>query len=494
MISESWEAKSKMKPLFCWILAAFIALAGAQTISAQTAGSQPAGAHSITIRPDVQRNLAPVGRTTAAAGIIAIGSPLTYGGTNAPDTYSATTTFSSTPVTVDNGAVKIWQVQTPTGSNGEWDVFYMQTTDGGPLAGNINALWNIVIDYTLSAPAYFDGIVQQWLMNGTAVGPLTNGIGSICCAASSNPILPGWSYYASGFSDPLPAGTQTNWQDIYVTPYTLVESGGVDPSTANEFAFAMHFTLQPTIAAVVSASAFGEFPTFAPGSWIEIYGSNLAGSTLTWTSGDFSGVIGPTEIGGASGTSVAIGGLSAFVDYISPLQVNVQVPGGVGTGSQSLILTTGGNASQPFPVAVNATQPGLLAPANFKVGDTQYVVAQESNGNYVLPPGAIPGLPSQRAQPGDTIVIYGIGFGSVTPDIPPGQLVEQLNTLTDTFTISFGGTQAITIPYDGLAPNYMGLYQFDVVVPNVTASDTLPLTFTLGGASGTQTLAIAVGN
>jgi uncharacterized protein (TIGR03437 family) len=136
----------------------------------------------------------------------------------------------------------------------------------------------------------------------------------------------------------------------------------------------------------------------------------------------------------------------------------------------------------------------LLAPANFKVGDTQYVVAQESNGNYVLPPGAIPGLPSQRAQPGDTIVIYGIGFGSVTPDIPPGQLVEQLNTLTDTFTISFGGTQAITIPYDGLAPNYMGLYQFDVVVPNVTASDTLPLTFTLGGASGTQTLAIAVGN
>jgi len=33
-----------------------------------------------------------------------------------------------------------------------------------------------------------------------------------------------------------------------------------------------------------------------------------------------------------------------------------------------------------------------------------------------------------------------------------------------------------------------------VVVPNVTASDTLPLTFTLGGASGTQTLAIAVGN
>jgi hypothetical protein len=79
---------------------------------------------------------------------------LTFGGTNAPDTYSATTTFSSTPVLVDNGAVKIWQEQMATGSNGEWDVFYMQTTSGGPLAGTTSADWEIVMDYVLSAPVY----------------------------------------------------------------------------------------------------------------------------------------------------------------------------------------------------------------------------------------------------------------------------------------------------------------------------------------------------
>ena len=51
---------------------------------------------------------------TAEASIIPFGSSLTFGGTNAPDTYSATTTFSSMPVLVDNGAVEIWQQQVPT--------------------------------------------------------------------------------------------------------------------------------------------------------------------------------------------------------------------------------------------------------------------------------------------------------------------------------------------------------------------------------------------
>jgi uncharacterized protein (TIGR03437 family) len=45
-----------------------------------------------------------------------------------------------------------------------------------------------------------------------------------------------------------------------------------------------------------------------------------------------------------------------------------------------------------------------------------------------------------------------------------------------------------------LAPQAVGLYQFNVVVPNVTGSDTVPLTFTLGGVSGAQTLYVAVQN
>src|ERR1700733_10006726 len=347
---------------------------------------------------------APATNATTGPQIIPIGSPLTFGGTNAPDTYSATTTFSSTPVLVDNGAAKIWQKQVPTGANGEWDIFYMQTTKG-PLAGDINAYWNILMNYTVSAPAFFDQVVNQWLVNGTPVSPITNnigGAGGICCPALSNPILPGPSYYNSGFSVSIPAGVQSNWRQVYVTPYNIVSEGGINPSTANEFIFALHFTLQaalPNVTGAISASQFGAFPTFGPSSWIEIYGTNLGADTQGGGSSDFNGVLAPTTLGG---TSVTIGGQSAFVDYISATQVNVQVPNGVASGAQPLVVTTEAGSSAPFTVNVDAVQPGLLAPpTSFNIGGTQYVAALFPDGKtYVLPPGAIAGLPSRLAKPG----------------------------------------------------------------------------------------------
>jgi len=64
---------------------------------------------------------------------------------------------------------------------------------------------------------------------------------------------------------------------------------------------------------------------------------------------------------------------------------------------------------------VNAVQPELLAPsANFQIGGKQYAVALHIDGTYVLPPGSIPG---------ETILMYGIGFGNVTPSILAGQIV-----------------------------------------------------------------------
>src|SRR5665213_2443426 len=422
-----------MHRMTSWTLVAIFALAGSRMTNVQAAAAGP--------------------------NIIPIGSPLTFGGTNAPDTYSASTTFSSTPVLVDNGAVKIWQKQVPTGPTGEWDVFYMQTTKG-PLAGNINGYWNILMNYTVSAPVFFDQVVNQWLVNGTPVSPLTNGIGTICCATKTNPVLPGEAYYNSGFSGALAAGVQTNWQQVFVTPYSIVSDGGVNASAANEFIFALHFTLQgavPTVTGAISASQFGAFPTFGPGSWIEIYGTNLGADTQGWGSSDFNGVLAPTKLGG---TSVTIGGQSAFVDYISPTQVNVQVPNGVASGAQPLVLTTEAGSSAPFTVNVDAVQPGLLAPpTNFDIGGTQYVAALFPDGvTYVLPPGAIAGLPSRLAKPGDTIMLYGVGFGVVSPSVPPGQIAELSNALVAPFTVSIGGTQA-KVAYDGQAPTYVGLYQ-----------------------------------
>jgi uncharacterized protein (TIGR03437 family) len=59
--------------------------------------------------------------------------------------------------------------------------------------------------------------------------------------------------------------------------------------------------------------------------------------------------------------------------------------------------------------------------------------------------------------------------------------------------VFFGGIPA-TVSYAGFAPGYVGLYQFNVLVPSVAASDSVPLTFTLGGAPGPQNLVIAIQN
>jgi uncharacterized protein (TIGR03437 family) len=248
----------------------------------------------------------------------------------------------------------------------------------------------------------------------------------------------------------------------------------------------------PSIASggIVSAGAFGAFTSVAPGSWIEIYGTNVAADSRLWSGADFTGVNAPTSL---DGTSVTVGGQSAFVSYISPNQVNVQVPSNVNTGSQPIIVTTASGASAAYTITVNAQQPGLLAPNSFIIGGKQYIAAFFQDGAFALPPGAIAGVSSRRAQPGDILTLWGIGFGPTTPNTPAGQLVPQLNTLAAPFHMLFGQTEA-TLQYDGLEPNAVGLYQFNVVVPNVASSDAVPLTFTLGGVAGTQTLYIAVQN
>jgi uncharacterized protein (TIGR03437 family) len=242
---------------------------------------------------------------------------------------------------------------------------------------------------------------------------------------------------------------------------------------------------------VVSLSDFGGFTSVARGTWIEIHGSNFATTPREWAASDFTGggVVAPTSL---DGVSVTIGGQPAYVEYISPTQVNVLASPNTPTGSQQVVVTNPAGSSPPASIAVNPLLPGLLAPASFRINGTQYVTALFTDGvTFVLPPGAVPGVSSRLAQPGDTVVLYGIGFGPVTPNLPIGQIVSQQNQLASPFQISVGGVSAKLV-YDGLAPNYVGLYTFYLVVPDIAATGTAPLTFTVNGVSGTQTLTLAV--
>ena len=253
------------------------------------------------------------------------------------------------------------------------------------------------------------------------------------------------------------------------------------------------FTTNPVIRTslgVISAGAYGGYSALAPGSWMEIYGTQLANViSQTWTGADFKGNLAPTAV---AGTSVTIGGLPAYVWLVSPGQINAQVPSGVGTGPQQVVVTTAGGSSAASTITVNPVEPGLLAPAVFKLAAGQYVAALfPDNVTFVLPPLA--GVATARAKPGDTIIFYGVGFGPVTPDSPAGQLVTHSNLLQRKFEASFAGKPA-TVNFSGLAGGFTGLYQFNVVVPDIAASDSVPFTYSLDGVAGPQTLVIAIRN
>jgi len=271
-----------------------------------------------------------------------------------------------------------------------------------------------------------------------------------------------------------------NGDHIYTASFTLKSSGntgGTPPSISNN--------------GVVSAGAFGAFSSIAPGTWIEIYGANLSSSSRQWAGSDFTGTAAPTSL---DGVKVTIGGQPAYVDFISPGQVNAQVPSNVTSGQKQMTVTNGTLTSTSYNIVVNDVQPGLLAPPNFNIGSKQYVVAQHSDNSFVLPPGAISGLTTRQAKPGETVVIYGIGFGPAKDTsnavIPAGQIVTAANQLTGTLQMQVNGVTA-SLGYFGLAPNFVGLYQFNVVVPAVADGD-WPLTFTLKAAKGTQTLFLSV--
>jgi uncharacterized protein (TIGR03437 family) len=344
--------------------------------------------------------------------------------------------------------------------------------DGGlATSAQLNNPWAVAVDAAgdLFIADYLNSRIREVTPNGII-----------------NTIAGGTGIGYTGDNVNIPA---TNAKLNFPTGVTVDSSGHVYIADSGNNVIRMLTPQAPgvTSGGVVSAAAFGGFSSVAPGSWIEIYGSNLSVGSRSWNTGDFSGATAPTSL---DGTSVTIGGQAAFIDYISGGQVNVQVPSGVGSGSQPLVVKTPYGTSATYTVNVNTVQPGLLAPASFNIGGTQYAAALFDDGKtYVLPTGAIAGVTSRPAKAGDTITVYGVGFGPVSPTTPAGQIAQQKNNLTTAVQFSFGQTPA-QATYSGLEPTAVGLYQFNLVVPAVIAGRT-PLTFTLGGSSGTQTLYVA---
>src|SRR6266851_2004730 len=124
---------------------------------------------------------------------------------------------------------------------------------------------------------------------------------------------------------------------------------------------------------VISSGSFGGFASAAAGSYIDIFGSNLAGATRAWSAADFVDGRAPTAL---EGVTVTVDGKPAFVSFVSPVQVTVQAPADLTAGRTALVVVSyGGQSSAPAPLAIKGTAAGLLAPPSFNVNGKQYVVA-----------------------------------------------------------------------------------------------------------------------
>ena len=228
----------------------------------------------------------------------------------------------------------------------------------------------------------------------------------------------------------------------------------------------------PSIASggVMNGASF--LPGIAPGTWITIQGTNLSATTRTWTDSDFLGNNLPTQL---DHVSVTINGKAAYVYFISPTQLNVLSPDDATQGSVAVQVTTTQGKSNVINAVEAAFSPALFT---FSQQDGKYVAAVRADGAYIAPPNLISGLTTVPAKPGDTILLFGTGFGSTTPASPIGQLVNPA-PLANQVTVRIGGVTAIT-QFAGLVSP--GEYQFNVVVPDIPNGDNA-VSIEIGGSS-----------
>ena len=217
-----------------------------------------------------------------------------------------------------------------------------------------------------------------------------------------------------------------------------------------------------------------------PGSLVSIFGSNLASAPLSASSIPL-----PPTLGGVS---VSFNGIAAPLLYVSPQQINAQLPWEVPTtGAANVVVTNGDGTSAPQAVQVAAFAPGL-----FSIGG--YAVAVNPDGSLAAPTGATPGIASHPATPGDSLVLWGSGFGPVSPPATTGNnSLNTLRTAVNPPTVTIGGVAA-PVTFAGLSPQFVGVYQINVTMPSTQpAAGAAPIEIQTGGATSAIQTILSVG-
>ena len=194
----------------------------------------------------------------------------------------------------------------------------------------------------------------------------------------------------------------------------------------------------------------------APGSLISVFGSGLAGSTAQASSFPL-----PTQL---ANVNVKINGVDAPLLYVSPNQVNLQVPFEIAPGNVIITATLNGVTSltPPISTTVSAASPGIFAIVH-------------ADGSAITP--------DNPAKANEVVLVYANGLGAVNGTAVTGQPASGAASTKSAATVMVGGF-AGQVQYAGLAPGFAGLYQVNVRLPSqVFASDRTMVLLTIAGLS-----------
>ena len=227
---------------------------------------------------------------------------------------------------------------------------------------------------------------------------------------------------------------------------------------------------------VVDAASYR--PAVTAGGIATIFGYSL-GYSLASAVASAAAVPLSTVLGG---TQVTIGGIGVSLFYVSPSQINLQIPWELAGQSQAdVVVTTGIGSSTAAKINISDTAPAIFT-ANGS-GNGQGVVV-DVRGQI-----ALAATPVAR---GEYILIYCLELGAVANRPSTGVAVVDASSPTLVTPIVTIADVQIRASFAGLAPGFAGVYQVNAqVLPGITPGPALPLTVRINGAES-QTVTIAV--
>lgn len=260
-------------------------------------------------------------------------------------------------------------------------------------------------------------------------------------------------------------------------PAQVMETGGATVSLSaqdllNLASLKLWQIGEPTLLPVVTSG--GIVPgVVQPGEWVSIYGTNLASGTAIWT-GNF-----PTSLGG---TSVTIDGKAAYLSFVSPGQINLQVPNDTATGAVPVVVTSAIGSGASTVTLAPFGPSFFLLDAKHVAG---IILRSDGSGTYgggsydiLGPTGTSLGYPTVAAKAGDVIELFGTGFGPTNPAVPAGQAFSGAAPTTNPVTLRINNV-SVTPAFAGLSG--AGVYQLNLIVPSGLGTGDVSLQASVGG-------------